>query len=131
MSPLAEGTPVAPVLAARSGHTKQRGMSRHLAIAGVVTAGVFLAGAGLVWVGTMPALSSIDICTDFGALPEGSSISSKPDLFPPGTIVCEYQTPRGEVTTSEYVPWFEWLVVGVAAVAVGLMALVVLRLRST
>ena len=109
---------------------KQRGLSRRVALTAAVAAGVFFVGAGLVWVGVMPGLSSIDKCSDFGRLPEGSTSNSKPDLFPPGTIVCEYQTPRGEVTTSQYVPWFEWLFLGVAALVIGLMTLALLRLRS-
>jgi hypothetical protein len=95
-----------------------------------MTAGLlFVTGAVLAWTGTMPVLSGADVCNDFGALPEGSSSSSNPDLFPPGTIACEYRTPAGQVTTMRYVPWFEWSVLAVGAVLAALLTVAVLQVR--
>lgn len=94
-----------------------------------VALGIFLVGALLVWLGVMPVLSGLDVCLDFAAQPEGSSSSSGPSLSPPGTIVCEYRAPSGDVTRETYVPWFEWLVLAIVAAGIGLVSVLLRRRR--
>lgn len=122
----ATGTNPANTPSRVDGAMRQRARSQR-ATAAAIAAGFFLASAALVWTGTMPVLSGVDVCNDFGERPEGSSSSSKPDVFPPGTITCEYRAPDGEVTTSLYVPWFEWLVLAAGSLLLWWLALGVLR----
>lgn len=88
-----------------------------------VAAALFLAGAVLLWLGPMPILAE-DVC-DFGTVPEGTSATSGPAWSPPGAIECEYTTPGGRIVRTTYVPWFEWLALGIAALGAGLVAFLV------
>ena len=83
-----------------------------------VALAVFVVGVLVTWLVGTPF--SDDACLDsLASLTEGSSSTSKPALWPPGTISCEYVTPAGAVSQSTVVPWFDWLFFAFLAAGAG------------
>lgn len=81
---------------------------------------VFVLGVSFLWVG--PESVSSGRCLEQGSLsgPEAIGSSYGVSVWPPGTS-CESTFSNGTQTRSTYVPWVEWLVVAVLALAVGAM----------
>lgn len=60
-------------------------------------------------------------------LAEGSSLETRPTLWPPGAIRCTYTAPDGRVMRWTRFPLLEWSAVVLFGLGVGLVARVVLR----
>jgi hypothetical protein len=60
---------------------------------------------------------------------EGSSLRISHQLWPPGSVECEYTAPGGAVARSTHFPWLEWGVIAMFALAVGVGAGVVALTR--
>jgi hypothetical protein len=81
----------------------------------VAALSVFAIGFAVVWINLTP-VDPVNFCP----LPrdETGSFHTEPQLWPPGTIRCEYS----DEPSRTYVPWREWLALACLAAAFGFAA---------
>jgi hypothetical protein len=86
----------------------------------VVAVGLILVAVAL-WL-ELPFFSEdpLDACPGYAGL-ETTSYSTSSTLWPPGATECEWTTPGGDIRHSTYVPWSEWLILGLVFTAVALV----------
>ena len=58
-------------------------------------------------------------CPDLASLPSGSTASSSPSFSPPGARTCTYTVAGGTEARVKHVPWLDWIVLVLLALAAG------------